>query len=266
MVVAVVLLAEWLLAVVAAERLFAFMHLLDMLLHISLLRECFGAAGVRAGERPVLGVRAHVVHELRWVGHDAVAEAAKLALEEFEIARVPFEAFENKHNVVGALWDLLPVRRHVLQVEVFTGDAAHVPVMLHFGEFFRQFFSKLLREYFLDRQELGPVEQLAAARELVGRNPVHVRAIGRPDREVDLQRFRLRLLGFLLCFLLFLQVLSLDRHMRHTLGSHLSNSLLLVRHVHNRCPHRVGSCERVGGSGRRRMRLVADKESCATRK
>ena len=137
MVISVVLLAEALLAVVAAERLFALVHLLNVLLYISLLRECFAAARVRAGERPVLGVRAHVVHDLRRVRHDAVTEAAELALEEFEIARVPFEAFEHKHDVVAALWNLLPVLCHVLQVEVLAGNAAHLPAMLHLGELFR---------------------------------------------------------------------------------------------------------------------------------
>ena len=59
-----------------------------MLLHVSLLGESLGAVGVRAPERPFLRMRAHVIHELRRVGDDAVTIIVELALKQTEVGRV----------------------------------------------------------------------------------------------------------------------------------------------------------------------------------
>ena len=85
------------------------MHFPNMLRDIRLLREGFIAVGVVALERSIFRVRAHVVHELRRVRYDLVTQAAELALEQFEVARIFLEALEDEHSIIGALRDLLPV-------------------------------------------------------------------------------------------------------------------------------------------------------------
>lgn len=150
MIIAVIFLPERLLAIAALEGPHVLVNLLNVLLNISLLREGLVAAGVGASERPVLRVRAHVVHELRRVRHDAMAEAAKLALEQFEITRVAFEAFEDEYDEVRALRDLLPMLRDVLHVEVLASDGSDLPLVLHLREFLGQLLSELLREEVLD--------------------------------------------------------------------------------------------------------------------
>lgn len=80
MVVSIVLFAEGPVAYVTLVRLDALVHLPHVLHDVRFLGERLVAAGERALEGPLVGVRAHVVKELRDTWEQLVALAAKLAL------------------------------------------------------------------------------------------------------------------------------------------------------------------------------------------
>lgn len=112
-------------------------HLLHMLGEVGALREFFPTALVLALERPILGVRAHMVHEFGGIGDNAVATVALtiLALVDLEAAVVGLEALELEDDKgVG--------RRNVLvkisdggKIETVACHGSHCPILRHLSDF-----------------------------------------------------------------------------------------------------------------------------------
>jgi hypothetical protein len=92
--VSIELFAEQFTAVVACEGIKTLVHNLNMLSEVCPLRKCFSTALVLAQKRRVLGVRAHMVHELCVVEDDAMAVITVLALVDLQAAVVVLEPLE----------------------------------------------------------------------------------------------------------------------------------------------------------------------------
>ena len=100
MVVSIVFFTELLRAVLTLVRLVLLVHLKNVLLDVRLLAKSLPAVGIRASKRPLFCVRAHVVHELRGVWHDAVASMPELALEQSGEVHIAFKAFKQEDDEV----------------------------------------------------------------------------------------------------------------------------------------------------------------------
>ena len=104
MSLAVVFLSETFAAKWTLKRFDLLVHLQDVLVQISFLRESAFATWVVANEGFLLGVGTHVVEELGRVGHQPVAATAVLALEEPKRVDAVSFLLKLKHDVTLALW------------------------------------------------------------------------------------------------------------------------------------------------------------------
>ena len=112
-----------------------------------------------------------MVHELGEVRVEAVALAAKFALEYSLVDRIAFVAFEDKHDESGAPRNLLLVLRELAQLDLVTGDYANGPLVrlelewCYQRQVLHQSLSDLGREHLRHRDIVGPVHEAAAVRQ-----------------------------------------------------------------------------------------------------